>query len=82
MKKIFKENLKKELKREIKGNIYVHIVNDMLIVTIYTSDFIAWQYTLCNITLNISTGLSSEMVADIIIKKYKKYILTQYFLKR
>ena len=79
MERIFTENLKKQLHERIKGDLFVHIVDDKLVVDIQTTGLCTWRYTLDNIRVGIVMGLSSTNVANVIIKKYKKYILSQYF---
>lgn len=80
MERIFTENLKKQLHARIKGELFVHIVNDRLVVDIQPAGLSVWRYTLYNIRVNIVMGLSSTDVANVIVKKYEKHILNQYFL--
>ena len=80
MERIFTENLKKQLHARIKGDLFVHIVDDKLVVDIQSAGLLIWRYTLYNIRVNIVMGLSSTDVANVIVKKYKNYILKQYFL--
>lgn len=77
--RIFTENLKKQLHERIKGDLFVHIVDDKLVVDIQPAALCTYRYTLDNIRVNIATGLSSTNVANDTVKKYKKYILSQYF---
>lgn len=79
MEKIFKNALKKQLSRRVKGVVSVHIVNNVLIVDINTLDGCSYHYTINNIAVQLSVGLSSKIVADVIVKQYKKYILKHYF---
>ena len=79
MEKIFKNALKKQLSRRVKGIVSVHIVNNILIVDINTLDGCSYHYTINNIAVQLSVGLSSKIVADVIVKEYKKYILKHYF---
>lgn len=80
MERIFTENLKKQLHARIKGYLFVHIVDDRLVVDIQSAGLSVWRYTLYNIRVNIVMGLSSTDVANVIVKKYKNHILNQYFL--
>lgn len=73
---------KKELKRRIKGDISVHVKDDTLIVDIQPVGCWTWHYTINNLAVEISTGLSSIIVADAISKQYKKYILSNYFYSK
>lgn len=82
MERIFTNALKKQLKQRIKGDLSVHIVDDTLIVDIQSVGYYTWQYTINNLAVQISTGLSSRIVADDIVKQYKKYILSKYFYSK
>lgn len=79
MEIIFKKALKKQLKRRIKGDLSVHIVDGVLIVDIQSVGCYTWHYTINNLAVQMSTGLSSRIVADVIVKQYKKYILSKHF---
>lgn len=79
MERIFTNALKKQLKQRIKGDLSVHIVDDTLIVDIQPVGCLTWHCTINNLAVQISTGLSSRIVADVIVKQYKKYILNKYF---
>lgn len=79
MERIFTNALKKQLKYRIKGDLSVHIVDDILIVDIQPVGCLTWHYTINNLAVQISTGLSSRIVADVIVKQYKKYILNKHF---
>lgn len=79
MEKIFRVKLKKQLQERIKGDISVHIIDDTLIIDIEPLGLYPWQYIIKNIAVQMSTGLCSRIVADVIVKQYKKYILSQHF---
>lgn len=79
MERIFKNALKKQLSRRVKGIVSVHIVNNILIVDINSLNGCAFHYTINNIAVQLSVGLSSKIVADVIVKQYKKNILKYYF---
>lgn len=79
MERILTNALKKQLKQRIKGDLSVHIVDDTLIVDIQPVGCLTWHYTINNLAVQISTGLSSRIVADVIVKHYKKYILNKHF---
>ena len=79
MERIFKNALKKQLSRRVKGIVTVHIVNNILIVDINSLDGCSYHYTINNIAVQLSVGLSSKIVADVIVKDYKKHILNHYF---
>lgn len=79
MERIFIENLKKQLHERIKGDLFVHIVDDKLVVDIQPTGLWTWRYTRDDIRVCIVMGLSSTNVANVIVKKYKKDILSLYF---
>ncbi len=79
MERIFKNALKKQLTRHIKGIVSVHIVNDTLIVDISSLDGCVYHYTVNNLAVQLSVGLSTRIVSDVIVKQYKKHILKHYF---
>ena len=82
MERIFTNALKKQLKHRIKGDLSVHIVDDTLIIDIQPVGCWSWHYTINNLAVQMSTGLSSRIVADVIVKQYRKYILSkQFYLK-
>ena len=79
---IFRQAIKNELKKRIKGTIYVHNVDDTLIVSITSQGLPEFRYTLNNLYYNIQYGLSSRVVADTIVSTYKRYIFSKYFIKK
>ena len=82
MERIFTNALKKQLKQRIKGDICVHCINGTLIVDVQSLECTNWRYTIENLAVQISTGLSSRIVADVIVKQYKKYILSKHFYSK
>ena len=80
MERTFRMKLKRQLQKQIKGYISVHVIDDTLIIDIDPLDLHPWHYTISNIAVQLSIGLSSKIVSDVIVKQYKKYILNQYFL--
>jgi hypothetical protein len=79
MEKIFRAKLKKQLRERIKGDISVHIIDDTLIIDINPLGMHPWHYTISNVAVQLSVGLTSKIVSDVIVKQYKKYILNKYF---
>lgn len=79
MEKIFRMKLKSQLKERIKGDVSVHVIDDTLIIDVNPLGLHPWHYTISNISAQLSIGLSSKIVSDVIVKQYKKYILSQYF---
>lgn len=82
MERLFTNVLKKQLRQRIKGDLSVHIVDDTLIVDIQPAVGYTWHYTVNNLAVQISTGLTSRIVADFIVKQYKKYILSIHFYSK
>lgn len=80
MEKIFRMKLKRQLQERIKGDISVHVIDDTLIIDINPLGLNPFHYIINNIAVQMSIGLSSKIVSDVIIKQYKKYILNQYFI--
>lgn len=79
MERIFRAKLKKLLQEKIKGFISIHIYDDRLIIDIVERDYSQWHYTINNIAVQLSSGLSAKIVSDVIVKQYKKYILSRHF---
>lgn len=82
MKRIYTKALKKQLKQRIKGDLSVHIVGGTIIVDIQSVGCYTWHYTINNLAVQTSTGLSSRIVTDVIVKQYKKYILSKHFYSK
>lgn len=79
MEKMFRMKLKKQLQERIKGEISVHVLDDTLIIDINPLGLNPFHCIINNIAVQMSIGLSSKIVSDVIVKQYKKYILNQYF---
>ena len=79
MERIFANLLKEQLIQRIKSHLSAHVINDTLIVDINSVGYHAFHYTINNLALQISKGLSTKTVADVIVKQYKNHILKQYF---
>lgn len=79
MEKIFRMKLKRQLQERIKGDISVHVIDDTLIIDINPLGLNPFHYIIKNIAVQMSIGLSSKIVSDVIVKQYKKHILNQYF---
>lgn len=79
MERIFTNALRKQLRWRIKGDISVHTKDDNLIVDIQLLGCCPWRYSINNLAVQMSTGLSSKIVADVIVKQYKKYIISKHF---
>ena len=72
--------LYEQLKTYVKGKVYVDISADYLIVTIYGQTGTVFRWTLAHSESAIAYGLDSKTVAQTIVKKYKNFVLNQYFL--
>lgn len=79
MERIFTNALKKQLIKKIKGHICVHCINGTLIVDVQSVECTNWRYTIENLAVQMSIGLSSRIVSDVIVKQYKNYILSKHF---
>lgn len=79
MERTFAKKLKKQLKDRIRGSVYIYIINGTILVEICSYGRLSWQYSIRNLATQLSTGLSSKIVSDVIVKQYKKYILSEYF---
>ena len=82
MERVFTNALKKQLKQRIKGDLSVHVVDDTLIVDIQPVGCWTWRYTINNLPVQMSTGLSSRIAAAVIVKQYKKYNLSEHFYSK
>lgn len=82
MKRLFANHVRENLNKRIKGDIYVHVKNDVLIVDIISLGCDAWHYSIRRLPVNLSTALSSRVVSDTIVKQYRKYILSAHFYKK
>ena len=77
--RIFIARLNRELQKRVKGNISIHAVQDSLIVDIYDAHNEYWRYIVYHLHDQLVIGLSSDVLASIITKEYKKYIRNKYF---
>lgn len=82
MERLFANHVRENLNKRIKGDIYVHIKNDAMIIDIISLGCDAWHYSIRRLAVQLSTGLSSRVVSDVIVKEYRKYILSTHFYKK
>lgn len=82
MERIFTNTLKKQLRQRIKGGVYVHVKDDTLIVDIQSVGCWSWHYIINNLAVQMPTGLSSRIVADVIVKQYRNFILSKHFYSK
>lgn len=81
MERIFCNNLRKILYQHVKGSISAHIIKDTLLVDIEADNMTHWRYTHIHMKEKIINGLSSEYLANEIVKQYKSFIMNRYFFK-
>lgn len=55
------------------------VIDDKLIIQIIDNSFQTWGYTIDNLSEKVLAGLTSKIVCDDIIEKYKSYIFKCYF---
>ena len=77
--RIFIARLNRELQKRVRGNISIHVDQDSLIVYIYDTSNEYWKYIVYHLSYQLLIGLSSDVLASIITKEYKKYIRNKYF---
>ena len=78
MEQIFKLKLSDQLKKAVRGEISIHIINDKLVVDI-DKGYLAYRYTVNNISTHIVQGLTTKILATRITEGYRKWILSNYF---
>lgn len=76
---LYTHSIKSFLHKRIKADVKCKIVDNMLITTIIAPKGIIYRYTWNNIYNDILYGMSSEIVAQDILKGYKKHINNLYF---
>lgn len=74
MERIYKSEIKKQLKSCIKGRVYVHFINDILIVDIEDE-----QFNYFRVSIGDPMSISAKTIADVIIKEYRTHVLQKYF---
>lgn len=79
MERIFVNRLKKQLRERIQGEIYVHIFDDTLIIDIDVNAMQIWKYTISDLSVKLLANLTSEIVSDVVVEQYRKYIFDRYF---
>lgn len=79
MERIFVNRLKKQLRERIQGEIYVHIFDNTLIIDIVVNATQIWKYTISDLSVKLLANLTSEIVSDVVVEQYRKYIFDRYF---
>ena len=75
-------NIKQELNETIKGSVYLEIIDDTIKCTIHTPVGLVYRYTITSIIWKIVQGISSQTIAQEIVKSYKHYIFSQFFVNK
>ena len=78
MEQIFKLKLSDRLKKAVRGEISIHIINDKLVVDI-DKGYLAYRYTVNNISAQIVQGLTTKILATRITEGYRKWVLSNFF---
>lgn len=79
MERIFVNRLKNKLRGRIQGEIYVHIFDNTLIIDIVVNATQIWKYTISDLSVKLLANLTSEIVSDVVVEQYRKYIFDRYF---
>lgn len=79
MERIFVNRLKNKLRERIQGEIYVHIFDNILIIDIVVNATEIWKYTISDLSVKLLANLTSEIVSDVVVEQYRKYIFDRYF---
>lgn len=77
---IYARNIKDKLSEKIIGSIKTYLYEDCMYITIYATNHIIFKYTMNNISDAIVQGVTSEMVAHKVYKRYTQYIKNLFFL--
>lgn len=81
MNKIYCTNIKALLLERLKCSVYVHIVDEMLVVDIVHAGTRPFRYTKLDIYKAICGSVSSKEIATEILEKYKKFVFNEFFIK-
>lgn len=81
MEKIFIKNLKKKLAKKIKCDAKIYIINDDLYIELWKDNTPLYRTYVEHFYYSIHTGLTSDDVAHMVSKTFKKYLLNKYFSK-
>lgn len=72
--------VKNFLLSKIKGSVHTYIKEDTLYITITSEHDILFGYKWYNLTREIVHGITSEMVAQEVLKQYRHHIKSLFFL--
>lgn len=81
MEKIFIKNLKNKLAKRIKCSTKIYIINDDLYIELWKDYKPLFRTYVEHFYYSIHTGLTSDDVAHMVTKSFKKYLINQYFSK-
>lgn len=76
---VFANKVRKGLHKKIKGYSNCWVQDDVLIADIQPLGIYTYHFTLPEISVYISHGLTAEEVSRDIIKGYRDYILSEHF---
>ena len=77
---LFAMAVQSKIKNRVKANVYVTILpSDELFVKIYKEGDFEFKTYRKHITEEINNGLSSDFIAYLIARDFKKFIMNMYF---
>lgn len=76
---VFCYNVKDKVSAQVRDNVHFKINNDTIVFKVDNEMGIEFTYTITNIYHHIVHGISSEIVAETIVKMYKRYIINLHF---
>lgn len=76
---VFCYKVKDKVSAQVRDNVHFKIDNDTIIFKVDNEMGIEYTYTITNIYHHIVQGISSENVAESIVKTYKKHIINLHF---
>ena len=77
---LLSKSLKDELTKIINGGIWCHIHKDTLVIDVYQNGTPFFHYTRKDISNQIMLGINAKIIAEDVVKQYKKHINKIYFL--
>lgn len=80
MTKTTTQEIQKAIKSKIKGVVHCNIVENMLIIDIYSINHTVFRYTRNNMSSEIVQEETAETIAEYVFKQYKNYINNLFFI--
>ena len=78
--RLFSTNLRDKLKGAIKGSVFVKVnENDSLVVEIKRKDGNNFSVSFTDFSNRVLNGFTTEYAAYEVVKKYKKFVTSQFF---